>query len=123
MLVALYAFVGLVSLFVLDLICAIYFKIRSDAFYAPFHFVGGLLMAIFLFEIMRIADFAILGLNRSTLAVIGTVLVGASWELGEWLLWKLFLKKKKYKPGGRDTVNDLCLDLIGALAAILIIGL
>ena len=105
----LFNLLGLAFLLIASLISAKVFKIRNDKFYAPFHFLGGLL-----------TTFLLLGLfGRILVAILVTVLVGILWEIGEWLLWKLIIKKQEYRPGGRDTVNDLLLDFLGGIAAIM----
>lgn len=96
---------GMFALYVLAQACAYIYKIHSDKFYIIFHFAGGTLTYLFF-----------LGLTKNGLLSLGLVVaVGIIWEIHEWLLWKYFLKKKIYKPGGRDTKNDLIMDFLGAL--------
>ena len=105
----LFSSLGLAILLVADLVSVKVFKIHNDRFYAPFHFLGGLLpMLLFL------------GLfGRISVALSLTVLVGILWEIGEWLSRKLTIKKQEYGPRGRDTINDLILDFLGGIAAII----
>ena len=106
----LFSLLGLMLLFVADILSVKIFKVHNDKFYTPFHFLGGLL-----------TTFLFLGLfGRPITALTLMLLVGILWEIGEWLLWKLILKKQKYKPGGKDTMNDLLLDFAGGIVAVLI---
>ena len=104
----LFSLLGLAVLLVVDVVSVKVFKIHNDKFYAPFHFLGGLL-TMFLFLSL---------FGRILVALSLTILVGILWEIGEWLSWKLIIKKQEYKPGGRDSINDLILDFLGGIAAI-----
>lgn len=100
-----YLIIGLIILFVSVEICAFVFKIHSDRFYRVFHFAGGALTYLLF-----------LNLTQNRLVSLGLVLViGVLWEIHERILWKFFLKKSVYKPGGRDTKDDLLMDILGAL--------
>lgn len=104
----LFSLLGLAVLLVADLVSVKVFKIHNDKFYASFRFLGGLL-----------TTFLFLGLfGRILVALSLTILAGILWEIGERLLWKLIIKKQEYRPGGRDTINDLLLDFLGGIAAI-----
>ena len=100
---------GLIILLIANFISVKVFKIRNNKFYAPFHFLGGLL-TMFLFLSL---------VGRILVALSLTILVGILWEITEWLWWKLVIKKQEYKPGGRDTMNDLILDFLGGITAII----
>ncbi len=100
---------GLIILFIADIFSVRIFKIHNDRFYSPFHFLGGLL-----------TTFLFLGLYKNIIIALSlTIITGILWEIGEWLLWKLILKKQKYKPEARDTLNDLILDFLGGIIAVL----
>lgn len=76
-------------------------------------------MALFIFSFLT-DYFSIIPSISIDIAVIFLVLgIGVMWEIGEWGLWKYFLKKKKYRPEKQDTINDICLDVIGALAGVI----
>ena len=100
---------GLIILLIANFISVKVFKIRNNKFYAPFHFLGGLL-TMFLFLNL---------VGRILVALSLTILVGILWEIMEWLWWKIVIKKQEYKPGGRDTMNDLILDFLGGITAII----
>mgnify|MGYP001609135552 FL=1 len=100
---------GLIILLIANFISVKVFKIRNNKFYAPFHFLGGLL-TMFLFLSL---------VGRILVALSLTILVGILWEITEWLWWKIVIKKQEYKPGGRDTMNDLILDFLGGITAII----
>jgi len=97
--------IGMIILFIGAEISSFIFNINADKFYKIFHFVGGA-MSYLLFLNMFYNRF---------FAIVLVLVLGLFWELHEWLLWKFFLKKKKFKPGGRDTLNDLMMDVLGAL--------
>lgn len=99
---------GLVVLFVFAQICGYGFKIRSDKFFMPFHFLGGLFTALLCFTLWQ----------NLYLSVFFTILVGIAWEVYEWLSWRFVLKKDIYKPKRRDTMYDLLLDTAGALTVV-----
>ncbi len=102
------SFTGLVSLYSLSLFTSYVLNISSDKFYAPFHFLGGMLVGLFFFSLTR----------NAALSLALTLTVGLLWEIYEQIIWKVFIKKKKYRPGRQDTINDLVLDLLGSLLAI-----
>jgi hypothetical protein len=80
------------------------FKIHSNKYYSVFHFVGGGLTYLLILSITK----------NSCISLFGVLVVGVLWEIHEWLLWKFILKKKLYKPGEKDTLNDLVMDILGA---------
>lgn len=80
-------------------------KIKNDLFFYPFHFLGGVLIALLIYTLT----------GNTTLAFIGTLGVGILWEVYEWLLWKHVLKKKEFKPKNLDTLFDIMCDTAGAL--------
>ena len=96
---------GMAALFVAAEVCSFVFKIHAEKFYRIFHFAGGALTYLLF-----------LNLTQNRLLSLGLVFgTGVLWEIHEWVLWKFFLKKKVYKPGGRDTKDDLLMDVLGAL--------
>lgn len=102
---------GLILLYSLSLFTSYKLNISNDNFYAPFHFAGGLLTGMFFFSLTE----------RAPLAVILTIMVGILWEVYEQIVWKLFVKKKKFQPKLPDTINDLVLDFLGSVVAVLLI--
>ena len=103
--------VGLMVLFIGANASNLVFKIRDERYYGVYHFAGGFLMTLFLFSVF----------GDKWLALALAVVTGLLWEVYEWLLWKYFLKKKKYKPQRQDTINDLFLDFLGGLTAVMIL--
>ena len=97
---------GLLILLLVAETASFVFKVHSQRFYVAFHLVGGALVYLF-FLILTQNKFFSLGL---------VLTIGLLWEFHEWVLWKFFLKKRVYKPGGGDTRNDLLMDLLGALS-------
>lgn len=101
---------GLVILFLLAQIATFKYSITRNRFYAPFHFVGGFLSAIFLFSFT----------GNYLAAVFGTIGIGVLWEIYEYLLWRFVLKEKRFKQERQDTLNDLVLDFVGGISAVAI---
>lgn len=100
-----YILIGLIILFISAEVASFVYKIYFDKFYVVFHFVGGSLTYLLF-----------LNLTKNRLLSLGLVLtIGILWEIYEWLLWKFFLRKRQFKPGGKDTKNDLLMDILGAL--------
>lgn len=99
---------GLFVLFVVSEICGHILKIKSQKFYMPFHFTGGVLTFLFLNSFIK----------NLVLSVLFVFIVGVLWEIYEWLRWKYFLKEKMYKPEKGDTLNDLVLDIVGAIVGL-----
>ena len=63
------------------------------------------------------------GLTGSyALAIGGTLAIGVAWEIYEVIIWKYFLKARKYKPKKDDTRNDLVLDFVGSLTAVALLA-
>ncbi len=108
-----YSFLGLVIIFTVANISGFMLNIRNDKFFNYFHFLGGLVVTLFFFSFT----------SNYTQALFLTLLTGILWEVYEWVSWKYFLKKKKYKPMKKDTRNDLILDMVGGMVAILILAL
>lgn len=54
---------------------------------------------------------------------MATLIIGISWEIYEWFLWKYVLKKEVFKPKKQDTINDLVLDSLGAITTILFLSI
>jgi VanZ family protein len=99
---------GMVGLYLLSNYTGYVLHIAKDGFYAPFHFLGGALTGIFVFSLT----------NEPFLSVMITLMIGVLWEAYEQVFWRLFIKKKKYRPGYQDTINDLILDVVGAVVAV-----
>lgn len=107
----LFSFFGLISIFALAQIATFVFKITRNRFYNLFHFAAGILLAIFFFSFF----------GSYTFALLATLVTGVLWEIYEYLLWKFVLKKKKFKPERKDTVQDIVLDFLGGLTAVVIL--
>jgi len=86
-------------------------NIRNEKFFNYFHFSGGLVLTLFFFSFV----------GNYSLSLLLTFVTGIVWEVYEWASWKYFLKKKKYKPMKKDTKNDLILDMVGGVVAIVIL--
>lgn len=112
MYLAIYSFMGLMTLVSISHITSFIFHIMDDQFYNFFHLSAGILAVFFFYSIS----------NNYIISIILTELLGIAWEIYEWCLWKLVLKKKKYQPQVEDTRNDLFLDFGGALMGILILS-
>lgn len=104
----LFSLLGLVIIYFLSNLSGFALDIRSNRFYTLFHFAGGFLVALFFFSF----------LNHYLFVLILTLVTGTLWEVYEWLLWKYVLKKKKFKPERQDTINDIIVDILGAMAAL-----
>ncbi len=107
----LFSFWGLVALYILANISGFVIGIRDERYYRYFHFTGGLLATLFFFGFV----------GNYILALFLTGVLGVLWEIYEWLLWRYLLKKKKYKPMRKDTINDLILDMVGGIVAIVLL--
>lgn len=105
---ALFSFLGLLTLVITANITSFVFHILNDRFYNPFHLAAGILAVCFFYSFT----------HAVVPAVVLTMLLGIAWELYEWCLWKYILKKKKYQPQPADTRNDLLLDFAGSLIGI-----
>lgn len=97
--------VSLFLLFILSEAMGFVAKIRSNKFFTVFHFAGGGLAYLLFLNLTK----------NNLLSLLLVVVVGILWEIHEWILWKFFLKKRIYRPGGADTKEDLLMDLLGAL--------
>jgi len=102
---------GLILLFALAQITTFVFKISRNRFYSPFHFAGGFLAALFSFSFV----------GNYLLALLLTIAIGVLWETYEYLFWKFVLKKKKFKPEREDTIQDIVLDFLGGITAVVIL--
>lgn len=100
-----YLVFALVVLYIVANICGFGLKIRNNLFFYPFHFTGGVLVALLIYNLTA----------NKTVAFLGTISIGILWEVYEWLLWKYFLKKKEFKPQNLDTLLDILCDTAGAL--------
>lgn len=109
--IRLFSLLGLVIIYILSNICGFVLNIRSNRFFTIFHFAGGLLTALFFFSFF----------NNYLFVLILTVVTGVFWEVYEWLLWKYVLKKKQFKPERQDTINDIIVDILGAIVALLLL--
>lgn len=115
---------GLILLFALSLLTTHVLGIRRDRFYRPFHFAGGFLSALLAIGLIN----AIVPGQFSSGAIIVlvllfTLIVGLLWETYEWVQWRLFLKDTWRRPTLRDTTDDLGMDILGAIAALLVAAL
>lgn len=110
---ALWSFLGLISLVIISHITSFVFNILNDRFYSIFHLAAGILAMFFFYTFT----------HNFIFSIILTQILGISWEVYEWYQWKLILKKKKYKPDPTDTRNDLVIDFIGSLAGTVFIAL
>ena len=110
---AIWSFIGLVSLVILSHITSLVFHILNDQFYSYFHLAAGIL-AVFLF-------FSLTG--NFVISIVLTGLLGVLWEVYEWFEWKLIVKKKKFQPQLSDTRNDLMVDFVGSLVGVVILVL
>ena len=111
MALALWSFIGLISIVIFVHITSFVFGILNDRFYSIFHIIGPILGVFFFHSFTENYFFA----------VILTVFLGISWEIFEYCEWKFILKKKKYKPDPVDTRNDLALDFLGSLIGVVIL--
>jgi len=108
-----YSAFALLFVFILSYTCDWVFKIRSDKFYRLFHFAGGFLIYI-------LADSLSIG---KIAGLIFVVLVGIAWEIYEWAFWKYISKTNIDRPKKKDTTNDLIMDFVGGLSALILTGL
>lgn len=109
--IAVLSLIGLAVLYFLSLYTGYKLRIAKDAFYAPFHFLGGVLVGLFFYSLT----------NRAALSILLTVAIGILWEIYEQIVWKIFVKKKKLQPKRQDTINDLVLDMLGSALAVYLI--
>lgn len=100
----------MVVLYILAEISNLVFKIHSNKYYSIFHFVGGALSYLLFFSIF----------NSKMISFIGVFVIGVSWEVHELLIWKHVFKKKLYKPERKDTLNDIIVDISGALVVMVV---
>lgn len=108
-----WSLLGLMGLVILSHITTYVFHIRTDEFYSYFHLTAGIL-STFLFYSFS-GDYG--------LSIVLTLLLGIAWEIYEWYLWKLVLKKKKFQPQPDDTRNDLVVDFVGSLFGVAALAL
>jgi len=101
---------GLISLFVLAQLATFIFKITRNRFYSLFHFAGGFLVSTLLFRLS----------GNYLYAIFGTLGIGVLWEIYEYLLWRFVQKDDKFKQERKDTINDIVLDFLGGITAIVI---
>lgn len=93
-------------LVVLAYVCGLIFKIEKDSFYRIFHFLGGGFTFLLIYGFLGVFN----------LSLFLTFIVGILWEIHEVLMWKYVFKKKKKKPGKVDTIEDLFMDMFGAVS-------
>ena len=103
---------GLGILYVLAQISTFVFDITDNEYYNYFHFTGGVLTGLLMYSFT----------NNYVSALLLTIVVGGLWEVHEWMLWKFFYHKKKFKQEKDDTINDLVLDSVGALTALVVLS-
>jgi hypothetical protein len=106
----LFSFLVLLFLYIAANVSWRFFKITSNNFYKPFHFMGGFFVYIFIESVLK----------NKLLSLFLVVIVGILWEIYEWLLWRYILKRKRDKPQKKDTTNDLFMDLAGGVIAVIV---
>jgi hypothetical protein len=111
--ITLYSGVSLILLYLLAYGCYFVFRITSDKFYSPFHFMGGFLTFIFFNRLT----------HKVLLSLILVVMIGIIWEIYEWLMWKYVSKKFFARPKKKDTTSDLFFDLLGGVLALILTSL
>jgi VanZ family protein len=111
--IVLLPFLGLILVFLISEICGRVFNIKKDAYYAHFHFVGGFLVCLFFFALLR----------DKLLTVALTGVTGVLWEIYEYFRYTYLPKKITIKLTKKDTRNDLLLDFLGALLGVALLYL
>jgi len=106
------SFLGLILLYASAQIATFVFKKTDNEFYNYFHFTGGVLVGLFMYSFT----------NNYLTAFLLTIVIGLLWEVHEWILWKFFYHQKKFKQEKDDTINDLVLDGVGALVALVVLS-
>jgi VanZ family protein len=106
--IVLIPFLGLLLLFLGSEICGQVFKIKKDAYYSHFHFVGGFLTCLFFYALLK----------DKLMALTLTLVTGILWEIYEYFRYTYLPKKITIKLTKKDTKNDLLLDLLGALLGV-----
>lgn len=96
---------GLIILYFFSLYAGYVLHILNDAFYAPFHFLGGVFTALFFYSLTQ----------NVFLTVPFVLTIGVLWEIYEQVVWKVFVRKNKLRPKLNDTASDLIFDTLGAL--------
>jgi|WetSurSiteA1Bulk_404760.scaffolds.fasta_scaffold00244_13 VanZ family protein len=105
--------IGLALVFLISEICGRVFNIKKDAYYAHFHFVGGLLTCLLFFALTK----------DKIMAVVLTLVTGVLWEIYEYFRYTYLPKRITIKLTRKDTRNDLLLDLLGALLGMAVLYL
>ena len=95
------------------------------------HFLGGFFVAMLMFRYLKITELRIsnyeLRVIKKYLIVVGAVtFIGVVWEFAEYLasqtlvepLYKYFQIKAYFIGNLDDTINDLLMDILGALVFI-----
>lgn len=103
----------LVVLFILAHVSSLLLNLHNNDFFSHFHFVAGFLVTVLFFLLFK----------NYILALVLTVCIGVIWEFYEWVSWKYFIKKKSFKPERKDTIEDIILDFVGGLLALVILAL
>ena len=104
---------ALLALFVLAYTGGLLLNLHNNDFFSHFHFVAGFLTTILFFLLFK----------NYILALSLTVGIGIVWEFYEVVSWKYLIKKKSFKPERKDTIEDIILDFIGGLLALVILVL
>lgn len=86
----------------------------------PMHFVGGLIVAWFVAEYFRGEREKMSKLASAVLIIGGAAIVGVGWEWFEWILDNFIFTEHQFMGGLDDTLFDLVMDLLGAIAVTLI---
>lgn len=88
------------------------------------HFLGGFFVALFFIDYFRRALIAERSLSKDLIIIIGaSLLVGVGWEIFEFILSHVSLPNiTLFRSGGLfDTLKDLVIDSIGAMAMFFVI--
>lgn len=104
---------ALLALFLLSYISSLLLNLHNNDFFSHFHFVAGFLTTVFFFLLFK----------NYVLALALTVCTGVIWEFYEVVSWRYLIKKKAFKPARKDTVEDIILDFVGGLLALVILAL
>jgi len=119
------AFVALTVIFFVNTL-GLYYGWYHDFFWfdVALHFLGGFFMAMLMANYLN-EYFVNKNFIKNTLIIVGaTVLIGVLWEFSEYLanlvlgpiIYKWFAVKTYFMGDLDDTVSDLLMDILGAIA-------
>ncbi|MDP3792604.1 MAG: hypothetical protein Q8Q89_02640 [bacterium] len=118
------AFIALVTVFVINIPSLYYgWYLKWDWVDIVFHFTGGLFVAMFMADYLK-DHFVSREWVKNMLIVVGaTVFIGVVWEFAEFIANQTLADLVYSKLGVRayfigdlqDTINDLLMDILGAL--------